>query len=99
MSRRKSLGALAAVTAALGVAVPAVSASAATAPDDPFPSGNVETDAPFTFDNGHFSVNTNGLPCRILRFQDELTGLSGITQWHDASTTVFRYSGCGGATG
>jgi hypothetical protein len=87
MSRRKPLAALAAVTAAVAVAVPAASASAATtAPAVPAASIGV---------GGR--LLSGSLPCQILVGQIRFALQSGNILWANLVSTVFVYSGCGGA--
>jgi hypothetical protein len=87
MSRRKPLAALAAVTAALAFAVPAASAGAATT------APAVRT-ASVGLGDGLVS---GSLPCQILVGQIRGALLSGNTVWANVLSTVFIYSGCGGA--
>jgi hypothetical protein len=78
---------LAAVTAALALAVPAASAGAAsTAPAVRAASIGV----------GGLDV-PGSLPCQILFGQLRGAYLSGNTVWANLLSTVFIYSGCGGA--
>jgi hypothetical protein len=87
MFRRKPLAVLAAVTAALILAVPAVSASAATtAPAVPTASIGVGG-----------GLVPGSLPCQILVGQIRFAVLSGNTLWANLVANVFIYSGCGGA--
>jgi hypothetical protein len=87
MSRRKPLAALAAVTAALALAVPAANASAAT-------SAPAVRTASIGVRGGLVS---GSLPCRILIGQLRFAELSGNTVWANVLSNVFVYSGCGGA--
>ena len=85
MSRRKPLAALAAVTAALALAVPAASASAATT-----------VPAVRTASIGGHLVS-GSLPCQILIAQIRFAVLTRNTVWANVLSNVFIYSGCGGA--
>jgi hypothetical protein len=87
MSRRKSLRALVAVTAALAVAVPAAGASATAAR----PAARTV----------HIGVSgglqPGSLPCRILVRQIQAALALGHPVWANVLSTVFIYAGCGGA--
>jgi hypothetical protein len=87
MPRQKPLAALAAGTAALALAVPAASASAATT------APAVRTT--------HVVVGgrlvPGSLPCRILVREIQFAVLSRNTAWANVLSNVFIYSGCGGA--
>jgi hypothetical protein len=86
MSRRKPLAALAAVTAALALSVPPANAShAKTRPA-------VRTS--IAIGGG---LQPGSLPCWILVRQIQAAVLSGNTVWANVLSTVFLYSGCGGA--
>jgi hypothetical protein len=78
---------LAAVTAALALAVPAGSASAATTP----PAAHT----------AHIGVGARlapgSLPCRILVAEIGRAVSTGNTLWANLLSNVFIYSGCGGA--
>jgi hypothetical protein len=87
MSVRKPMAALAAVTAALAVAVPAASASAATTT----PAAR-----------GAFIPPTGGLvagslPCQVLVGELRFASLERNIWLEDYLGNVFVYSGCGGA--
>ena len=86
MSQRKPLAALATVTAALAIAVPATSASAApTAP------------ARTALIGAGGRLVPGSLPCQILIGQIQFALLSGNMLWANLVSNVFVYSGCGGA--
>ena len=87
MSRQKPLAALAAVTAALALAVPAESASAAPA------AHAVPT--PWVGLDGRLVPGS--LPCRLLVNEIRFASLSGNLLWANVLSNVFVYSGCGGA--
>jgi hypothetical protein len=87
MSRRKPLAALAAVTAAFAVALPAASAGAATTVPA-VPAASI----------GFGGLLVSGsLPCQILVGQIRFALQSGNTLWANVISNVFVYSGCGGA--
>jgi hypothetical protein len=86
MSRRKPLAALAAVTAALAVAVPAANASAAT-------TAPVRT--PYIGLGG--GLVAGSLPCQILVDQLRFAATTGNVPAENFLGEVFVYSGCGGA--
>ncbi|MCW3062981.1 MAG: hypothetical protein JWN32_153 [Solirubrobacterales bacterium] len=87
MSQRKPLAALAAVTAALALVVPAASASAATTAPA-VRTAAVGVGGPLV---------AGSLPCQILVGQIRFAALSGNTVWENVLSNVFVYSGCGGA--
>ena len=86
MSRRKPLAALAAVTAALALALPAASAGAATTA----PATRVFIGAGGLLPSGSF-------PCQILVGQIRFALLTGNAPFANVLSNVFIYSGCGGA--
>jgi hypothetical protein len=86
MSPRKPLAALAAVTAALALAVPASSASAATT-----------TPAAHRFIGPGAGLVAGSLPCQILVNELRFASLSGNIWAENYLGEVFVYSGCGGA--
>lgn len=87
MSRGKPLAALAAVTSALALAVPAASASAATtAPAVRTTSIGI---------GGHLLPGS--LRCGILVGELRFAALSGNALWVNYLGRVLQYSGCGGA--
>jgi hypothetical protein len=85
MSRRKPLASVAAVTAALALAVPATSASAAT------------TVPTFRVPTVKVGLLPGSLPCQILIAQVRFALLTGNVLWANVASNVFVYSGCGGA--
>jgi hypothetical protein len=87
MSRRKPLAALAAVTAALALAVPAASASTVK----PAPAART---APIIVGG---RLVPGSLPCWILVRHIQAALLTGNTVWANFLSNVFIYSGCGGA--
>jgi len=87
MSQRKPLAALAAVTAALALVVPAASASAATR------APAVRT-ASIGFGGG---LVAGSLPCQILVDQIRFAALTGNVPAENFLGEVLVYSGCGGA--
>jgi len=86
MSRRTSLAALAAVIAALALAVPVASASAATTP--------AARTASLGF-GGH--LVSGSLPCQILVAEIRTALQFGNTVGANFLSRVLQYSGCGGA--
>jgi len=86
MSRAKPLAALAAVTAALALAVPATSASAA-------PSGHAVRTASL----GVPHLVAGPLTCGFLVGELRFAELSGNALWVNSIGNVLLYSGCGGA--
>jgi hypothetical protein len=86
MTLRKPLAALAAVTAALALAVPASASAATTAPAVRTASIGVSG-----------GLVSGSLPCQILVGQLEAASASGNTVWANFLSNVFVYSGCGGA--
>jgi hypothetical protein len=95
MSRRKPLAALAAVTAALALAVPAVSASAATT-TPVARTAFIGVDGVFPFIVGGRLV-PGSLPCQILIGKVRFALLLGNPALANLYSLVFIYSGCGGA--
>jgi hypothetical protein len=83
MSRRKPLATLAAVTAALALAVPAASASAATT------APAVRT--------ASVGLDSGSLTCQLLVDQLRFAEMTGNTLWANSIANVLFYSGCGGA--
>jgi hypothetical protein len=101
MSRRKPLAALAAVTAALALAIPAANASAVkTAPAvrTLFPGEATNFGGPLF---GPIVVGgrlvPGSLPCWWLVRQIQAAVLTGNTVWENIVSNTFIYSGCGGA--
>jgi ABC-type sugar transport system substrate-binding protein len=86
MSRRKLMGALAAVATALAVALPA-SASAATTPVPTIPPINVGIGAGYV----------QSVLCPILVTQLHLASAAGNALGANLIGNVLFYSGCGGA--
>jgi hypothetical protein len=85
MSRRKPLAALAAVTAALALAVPAASASAATT----VPTASIGVSGG--------GLVAGSLPCQLLVGQLQFAEQTGNTVYANVIANVLLYSGCGGA--
>jgi hypothetical protein len=83
---------LAAGTAALALALPVASASAATIPPAPvFPTVSFPTIS---------SLFTPGsLPCQLLDRELSLARQTGNNVWTNVVTNVFSFTGCGGTTG
>jgi hypothetical protein len=87
MSQRKSLGALAAVTAALALAVPVAGASASTT-----------APAARTASVGlGFRLPAGSLPCQIMVGELRFAMATGNTGFANYIARVLQYSGCGGA--
>jgi hypothetical protein len=86
MSRRKPLGALAAVIAALALAVPVAGASASTTA----PARTASFGAGFRLPAG-------SLPCRIMVRELRFAMAVGNTGFANYIARVLQYSGCGGA--
>ena len=84
MSRRKPLAALAAVTAALALALPAANAGA-----EPTPAARVLI--------GTGLLPSGSPPCYFLINQVRFALLTGNTAAANFWSNVFLYSGCGGA--
>jgi hypothetical protein len=78
---------LAAATAALALAVPVTSASAAT----------TAPAAPTAFIGIDGGLVSGSLPCQILVAQLRFAASSGYTVWANFLSNVLLYSGCGGA--
>jgi hypothetical protein len=87
MSRRKPLASLAAITATLALAAPAASASAA-------PSAREFHTTPIVVGG---RLVPGSPPCWFLIHQIQHAVASGNTAWANFVSTVFIYSGCGGA--
>jgi hypothetical protein len=87
MSQRKPLAALAAVTAALALAVPTASASAATTAHGVSPQSIGL--------GGHLVAGP--LTCQLLVGQLRFAELSGNILWANSVARVLQFSGCGGA--
>jgi hypothetical protein len=87
MSRRKPLAVLAAVMAALTLAVPATSATAATTTHSAYISPIVV--------GGRLVPGS--FPCQILIRQVQLAYATGNLAWASIVSNIFIYSGCGGA--
>jgi hypothetical protein len=85
MSRPQPVAALAAVTAALALAVPAANASAATVA----PAAHTAVAVP------HFTAGP--LTCQALIGQLQFAELTGNYVLASLIGTVLQYSGCGGA--
>jgi hypothetical protein len=83
MSRRKPLAALAAVTSALALAVPATSASAS--PAAPVRTASIVRLVP------------GSAACWGLIYQIRTALLFNNTPWANIASNAFVYSGCGGA--
>jgi hypothetical protein len=87
MSRRKPMAALAAVTAALAVAVPAASASAA-------PTERTVSPRVFVTPN---LFGSGSLYCDVLVGELRLAAATGNIWLENGLGSVLLYSGCGGA--
>jgi hypothetical protein len=86
LSQRKPLAGLAAGTAALALALPVASASAATTPPTP-----VIPTVSSLFMPG-------SLACQLLDRELSLARQTGNTLWTNVVTNVFGFTGCVGAT-
>jgi hypothetical protein len=86
LSQRKPLAALAAGTAAIALALPVASASAATIPPVP------------VFPTVSSLFMPGSLPCRLLDGELRLANQFGFTVWTNVVSNVAAFTGCGGAT-